>query len=238
MPKRTRGIYDPDYRKAGWSQSKYAPKNSTTSLSQTAAIPAGMILLFVYGAIPYLWPESRQVLYSIGGIAVGFFGFMVVWAITARILRRREEVRLRKQHGLRSEAELRSPERLESRINAKVRFTSAKQFEHEVATLLSLYTKHRVEVVGGASDGGVDLTITTEDDRLVGIVQCKQYREDRTLPPVYIRELATVKNQRKVSIAYLVTTARFSQASKTEASQLGVKLIDGAALADMKAKRK
>ncbi len=238
MPRRSRGIFDPDYRKAGWSQSKYAPKNSNSSLSQTAAIPGGLILLLVYGGIPVIWPETRQFLYSIWGVGVGFVGFMLIQASVAGLLGRREANRLRKFHGLRTEAELTAPDVLERRKNAKIRTASASQFERDVANLLSLYTNNLVEVVGGSGDGGVDITITAQDGQLVGIVQCKQYRENRALPPSHIRELAAVKIRCQVKIAYLVTTAHFSEASKAEAQQHGVKLIDGATLADMRAKHK
>ncbi|MBK8136831.1 MAG: restriction endonuclease [Chloroflexi bacterium] len=82
-------------------------------------------------------------------------------------------------------------------------------------------TRHEVVVTGGRGDGGVDIEIRSEKT-LVGIVQCKQYDERTSLAPSHIRELAAVKAKRAVQIAYLVTTARFSKAAKTEAEELGV----------------
>lgn len=101
-----------------------------------------------------------------------------------------------------------------------------KEFEEEVAGLISVLTGYRTEVVGGIGDGGIDVKVF-DQKRMVGIVQCKRYSPGKYLEPSHIRELYTCKQQNNVSTAYLVTTARFSQASKQLAKQLGIKLMDG-----------
>jgi hypothetical protein len=235
MGKRKSGILDPDYRKAGWSQSRYAPKNSDTSITQLAAI-FGVITaaLFVFG-IPWLLPETKSHIQSIYGLAVAAIIYAFAMGISGKLLRNREFRRLRKLHGLRTDAELNAPEVVKRRESAQQRAKAAGQFEHEVASLFRKLTKHQVHVVGGKSDGGVDIEIR-DNDKIVGIVQCKQYREEHTLAPSHIRELSAVKAQRGVRIAYLVTTARFSAASREEAVKYGINLIDGVELVNLKSK--
>lgn len=235
MAKRKNGVLDPDYRKAGWNQSRYAPKNSTLSITQFAmlmGITAGF--LFVFG-VPWLLPQTKIHLQSLYGLAAAFILGSIVAGISGKVILNREFRRLRKLHGLRTEAELNAPEVVKRRESAQQRAKAAGEFEQEVASLLRKLIKHQVRVVGGRGDGGVDLEII-DAGKVVGIVQCKQYREQHTLAPSHIRELSAVKVQRGVRIAYLITTARFSAASCEEAEKYGIKLIDGAKLVELKAK--
>lgn len=101
-----------------------------------------------------------------------------------------------------------------------------KEFEEEVAGLIAALTGYRTEVVGGIGDGGIDVKVF-DQKRMIGIVQCKRYSPGKYLEPSHIRELYACKQQNNVSTAYLVTTARFSQASQQLARQLGIKLMDG-----------
>ena len=104
------------------------------------------------------------------------------------------------------------------------------EFEHEVARLIQMLSGKRTQVVGGAGDGGIDVKVFGEDNRLVGVVQCKLYAPNKALSPSYIRDLNTVRHYHHLNTAYLVTTGKFSQASQKLAQQLGIKLIDGASL--------
>ncbi len=229
MSRRRRSGLDPDYRKAGWSQSKYAPKKSAMNMSQVGGLSAAVIWFCYQFGLPYLLPELRPAVGSFVGLAIGFLIFLLSWGAITASIRHREFKRLREVAGLRSEAELNAPEVLARRASAQVRAQSAGQFERDVAAVIRQLTRHEVVVTGGRGDGGVDIEIRSEKT-LVGIVQCKQYDERTSLAPSHIRELAAVKAKRAVQIAYLVTTARFSKAAKTEAEELGVKLIDGAGL--------
>jgi hypothetical protein len=100
-------------------------------------------------------------------------------------------------------------------------------FEHQVAWVIHTQTGYRTQVVGGIGDKGVDIKIYNKADRLIGIVQCKA--QEKTLPPAYIHELNSVRQQIGIDQAYLVTQGYFSTQSKQLAHDLGIKLVDGAA---------
>jgi restriction endonuclease Mrr len=104
---------------------------------------------------------------------------------------------------------------------------SATEFEQQVAWLLNALTPYRAEVVGGAGDGGIDIKIFAEKNRLIGIVQCKRYKPDKPLAPMHIRSLAGVKARVGVNVAYLATTSYFTEETRKEAKELGIKLLDG-----------
>lgn len=109
------------------------------------------------------------------------------------------------------------------------------EFEHEIARLITLTTPYRAEAVGRAGDRGVDVKVY-KGRQLIGIVQCKRFAPDKALAPLYVRELDTIKRRHGVSVAYLATTARFSSDTRQLARQLGINLIDGAAIEAMRAK--
>jgi hypothetical protein len=109
-------------------------------------------------------------------------------------------------------------------------------FEQEVAALIKTLTGNQTVVVGGAGDGGVDIEVYNEKQRLIGVIQCKQVKANKILPPAVIRELNTVKHYRQVNTAYLVTTGRFSQESIELARELGVRLISGTELTKLRQK--
>lgn len=100
-----------------------------------------------------------------------------------------------------------------------------RDFEHEVAWLINVLTGQKAIVVGGAGDGGVDIKVFS-GEKLVGIVQCKRYDPEKFLAPMFIRELSACKQRFNVRTAVMVTTAHFTQDTRQEARQYGVKLID------------
>lgn len=104
---------------------------------------------------------------------------------------------------------------------------SPREFEEEVARLITMRTGCHTQVVGGSGDRGVDIKVYDANRRLVGVVQCKRYRPGKALPPMFVREMATVKQMHQVNIAYIATTAYFTRKSQEEARLLGVRLIDG-----------
>ena len=109
------------------------------------------------------------------------------------------------------------------------------EFEHEVAWLFNTLSKYEARVVGGAGDGGVDVEIYNEG-KLVGVAQCKRYDPAKAMGPAPIRELYAVMHQKQVSVGYLFTTARITEQTEQEAGRLGVKLVYGARLMDMRHK--
>ncbi len=116
-----------------------------------------------------------------------------------------------------------------------VRTSTPRTFEHEVAWLINVLTEHKAIVIGGAGDGGVDIKVY-DDDRLVGIAQCKQYDPRHALAPGHVRELYAAKAQFGVIKAYLVTTTRFTPDTINEAERLNIDLIDGEKLERMRTK--
>lgn len=120
-----------------------------------------------------------------------------------------------------------------SRSNGKSNAEVGREFEHEVARIINAVTKYKAIVVGGSGDGGVDIQLYA-GDKLAGIVECKRYKG--AVPPVYIRAFHTVKLQYGIPHAFIVTTGRFSSATREEAEALGIRLVDGKQLAKMRGK--
>lgn len=103
---------------------------------------------------------------------------------------------------------------------------SPREFEERVAYLISLQG-YKTQVCGGAGDGGIDVKVYDRESKLIGVVQCKRYNPQRALPPMFVREMATVKREQGVEVAYLATTAYFTEETRRHAKQAGVRLIDG-----------
>ncbi|MBI1256311.1 MAG: hypothetical protein GC204_02465 [Chloroflexi bacterium] len=111
----------------------------------------------------------------------------------------------------------------------------ATEFEHDVASLIYQITGRRTEVVGGSGDGGIDIKVY-ENGKWIGIVQCKNLAPGKFVYPSYIRDLNTVKHYHQVRTAYLVSTGLFSDSSRQLAKDLGVRLIDGNELKQLRRK--
>lgn len=75
-----------------------------------------------------------------------------------------------------------------------------------------------VEHRGGKNDGGVDLVIYKNGKR--GIVQCKQYQEDKRIGPDVVRDLRGAMIRECATAGYLVTTADFTEAAQRESESV------------------
>jgi len=107
-----------------------------------------------------------------------------------------------------------------------------KEFEHEIAFILrTLRPGYRIEVTGGAGDGGIDLTIYDPYGILLGIVQAKRYSPERYVSPSALRDLDSCRRRLGVRHALLVTTATFSQETWDAARAWDIALWDGEQLA-------
>lgn len=242
MARRKKGRFDPDYRLKGWNNSFFAPKNSSVSITQVASIIPGLIVLF-------LWfnPNTKPVFTTLYGAIFTLFLFIFMWGMNALIIRRiawRSIQRRMKK----SEA---SPEQISSTEETfdfeqqtasstgyqprNLHEMSPERFEHEVAWIINALTDQKAVVSGGAGDGGVDIKVY-QNKRLVGIVQCKRYDPNRALPPNAVRELYAIKQKLNVNVAYLVTTGKFTTKTRKEATEFGIKLIDGQKLDSMRQK--
>jgi restriction system protein len=83
------------------------------------------------------------------------------------------------------------------------------------------------ETGGGGADGGVDLVLTKDGEKL--LVQCKQWRAYKVGVNV-VRELYGVMAAKGAAGGYVVTSGQFTQEAKDFASGRNITLMDGAAL--------
>lgn len=170
------------------------------------------------------------------GIAIALFASSTVRGLLGpQRERSKPAVEQRYDEGQALESERRAADPADSTNSSVAHTREAREFEHEVARLFNILTTSKAVVVGGSGDGGIDIELRDRGVR-VGIVQCKYYRPDGVIAPAHIRELHSAKVRTGVKLAYLITTARFSQQSYTEAKHLGIKLVDGHHLENMKKK--
>jgi hypothetical protein len=124
---------------------------------------------------------------------------------------------------------------------AELHADSPESFEHRVAKVFEVLfhvggKPTRAEVVGGSGDKGIDVKLWDNTGMLVAIVQCKRFNPNSTLNPRYLRELDSARKRLGVRKAYLVTTARFGFATRREADELKIDLVDGDTFEKMAAK--
>jgi hypothetical protein len=229
MTQRRSGQFlDPDYRHYPWNESRFAPKNRASGLSITLLSLLITTIAFAQFIIPSI--QNRSIFsdffpFKMFAVPIAFY---IVWVCTGVILRTLLWFPVKRNADQRRAAK-------SSQESRNFAF-SAKAFEDEVAEIITFLSGFKAEVVGKAGDGGVDIRIY-KGNRFIGIAQCKYSDPVKTLPPRYIRELYAVKQRVQVEKAYLVTTARFSVQSVSEAQAFGIDLIDGAKLRELKEKR-
>src|SRR5215207_10164020 len=68
----------------------------------------------------------------------------------------------------------------ESIVTTAWHLLSPREFENEVAGLLSAYGYEDVKVIGGAGDLGVDITCCDQDGNSI-VVQCKRYSPNKRI---------------------------------------------------------
>lgn len=106
-----------------------------------------------------------------------------------------------------------------------------KQFEHAVARLLTDSGCAQAQVSGGAGDLGKDVSARLPDGRLV-ITQCKKYAESHKVGSSEMQCFGgTCYAIHRADVALFVTTSTFTQAAIDYAAHVGIRLIDGPALA-------
>lgn len=100
---------------------------------------------------------------------------------------------------------------------------SGREFEEHVARLLRAHGHTRVTVVGGASDGGVDVRGQTPDGRPLA-VQCKRWR--RPVPPNEVRAfLGALAGGHRGYVGMFVASNGFTPEAVREAGE-GMVLVD------------
>lgn len=195
------------------------------------------LLFFAFGAFlvhsSYMNAVYQQVLASGGRLTVddvqaGYLAnlvipFVVVWIVLAVIVSL-SELRTHNSFEFGEDAPLAAAGRQVKPV--QLHKLSPRQFEEVVARMIA-QQGYKTKVVGGAGDQGVDVKVFNPQGQLVGVVQCKRYRPNKALAPSFVREMATVRQMHGVNIAYLATTAYFTEETKALARQLNVRLIDG-----------
>ena len=100
---------------------------------------------------------------------------------------------------------------------------SGTEFEEHVARLLRTHGYTRVTVVGGASDGGVDVRAQTPDGRPLA-VQCKRWR--KPVPPNEVRAfLGALAGGHRGYVGMFVASNGFTREAVREAGD-GMVLVD------------
>jgi hypothetical protein len=235
MPKR-RSSTGRDYRTKELKDSPFAPKNGGSSPHTVAMLLPGLI--FIGFVATKNFPRTMEGLAVFGGLL--FVVYLLCLIQVLRWERRRIDAKQKKANTpaaiTMQDDTFTFDDHASQGIDAPMNMPKA--FEHEIAQLIQSSTGKRTRVVGGAGDGGVDIEVFGPDGRVVGIVQCKAYLKGKALPPAPVRELYAVKIQRGVNSAYLVTTAHVTDGTRQEAEKLGVRIIDGAAIARMREKQR
>jgi restriction system protein len=109
---------------------------------------------------------------------------------------------------------------------------SPQEFEEYVGILLS-QNGFSVKHTGRSGDQGIDLRIVSPKGHK-GIVQCKRYKPGRKLGPSAVRALRGTMTREDVRLAYLVTTAEFTNGARKEGRAVKgqrINFIDGHDLA-------
>lgn len=111
-----------------------------------------------------------------------------------------------------------------------VRLLSWREFEQLVGEAYRRRGYDIEERGGSGSDGGVDLVLRGQGERV--LVQCKQWRA-RRVGVDKVRELFGVVAAAGADRGILVTSGRFTQAAQTFATGKALDLVDGSSLAQL-----
>ncbi|WP_262928429.1 restriction endonuclease [Streptomyces sp. CBMA29] len=108
---------------------------------------------------------------------------------------------------------------------------SPKEFEHALAFLCQRDGCRDVRVVGGSGDLGADVIATVPDGRRL-ILQAKRYGPNSTVGSGDVQKVnGTYQHAHGGHLAAIVTTSRFTQSARDYAVRVGIRLLDGDALA-------
>lgn len=134
----------------------------------------------------------------------------VVGAIVSMIRRRKREKLLQSQSGIES-----------------IRMLSWQEFELLVGQAYRLQGYRVEENGGGGADGGIDLTLYKDQQKL--IVQCKRWK-NYSIGVNLVRELFGVMTAVQANGCIFVTSGSYTSEARIFASEKPIELIDGLAL--------
>ncbi len=113
----------------------------------------------------------------------------------------------------------------ERHLDTLLRLTP-REFEETVADLFAPLGFRNIQIVGGASDLGVDVIGTDADGNRVAI-QCKRYRPDRDIDSAAVQAFMGGMVAHKAERGIIVTTSSFSAPARDLATRQRIRLIDG-----------
>lgn len=157
-------------------------------------------MLVVLGLGTWLSREiDEPLLWMFLSVAAVAGGVALVWWVRGRLVRLRDRV-------LVTITDMSEVDRMNGR-----------EFEEHVALLMRTCAYRQVEVVGGASDGGVDIRALAPDGRAV-VVQCKRWR--RPVPPNEVRAfLGALAGSHRGYVGLFVASNGFTDAAVREAGE-------------------
>lgn len=105
------------------------------------------------------------------------------------------------------------------------------QFEHALADLCRRDSCTNVRVVGGSGDLGADVICTVPDGRRL-VIQAKRYAATTKVGSGDVQKVGgTARQIHGADIAAVVTTSTFTPAALNYCRQVGIRTLDGTALA-------
>jgi MFS family permease len=210
------GLMFPRYRRSRWRQFRWT--RYALVAAYIAPMLGGWLFYFLILRL-YQTPVGWLVgifLPLLGGLACGVGARFLLWHFVVK----KQETRPIQVH---------TPTRAKKNITYPSSYQlSPDDFENEVAWVFEQLYPVQARITGGAGDGGVDVVFYDRQGQMVGIAQCKRYRPGKLLAPTHLRDLDSVRLRSGAAKAYLITTARFSQASFAQAQAWSIHLIDGA----------
>lgn len=167
---------------------------------------APLVALVVLAGLSLLADNAeRPLVWAVLGLAAVVAGSALVWWLRVRI-------RLARERWIVARTGI-----------AGIDTMSGTEFEEHVARLLRTHGYTRVAVVGGASDGGVDVRGQTPDGRPLA-VQCKRWR--KPVPPNEVRAfLGALVGGHRGYVGMFVASNGFTREAVREAGD-GMVLVD------------
>lgn len=92
----------------------------------------------------------------------------------------------------------------------------------------------RAELTGAGADGGVDIRLFIGTE--LAVVECKLYAPGNTVGRPLLQKLVGAQQHERADHAVFVTTSSFTRPAIEYATAMGIRLVDGTALAEMLAR--
>jgi restriction system protein len=193
-------------------RTNYRPaRRRTSSKDGGQLIAIGVVLIIVLSVLRVL--AAHPVVFALLGVTVIGIAAAV---ITTRVRRRRAQLEIRTAR---------------SYAIAPYHRMDPREFEHALAFLCQRDGCRNVQVVGKAGDLGADVIATAPDGRRL-VIQAKRYAATTKVGSPDMQKVGgTARQIHGADIAAVVTTSTFTPAARDYARQVGIRMLDGTALA-------